>query len=106
MQRYYAKLKELEVCQSCYSQEGIRCFPIRSRDDGQWKERSSISRRQREMDCTQPITLDTCWDNAASKRKRIHLYTAELAPNTKRKISSTRYFECKSGVQVLKASRM
>eukprot|EP00835_Amoeboradix_gromovi_P001073 NODE_42_length_29671_cov_0.584810.p15 type:complete len:150 gc:universal NODE_42_length_29671_cov_0.584810:23291-23740(+) len=38
-------------------------------------------------------------------RKRSHMCTAELAPNTRRKISNVRYFTCKNNVQVRKLSR-
>eukprot|EP00835_Amoeboradix_gromovi_P003379 NODE_221_length_13987_cov_0.244888.p2 type:complete len:496 gc:universal NODE_221_length_13987_cov_0.244888:10141-11628(+) len=78
-------------------------FPIRSCENGQKLERSSTSRRQEVMGCTQARTLNTCLGTL--KRKRNHMCTAELAPNTRRKISNVRYYTCKSNAQVRKLSR-
>eukprot|EP00835_Amoeboradix_gromovi_P000854 NODE_32_length_32166_cov_0.707737.p7 type:complete len:264 gc:universal NODE_32_length_32166_cov_0.707737:21851-21060(-) len=78
-------------------------YPIRSRENGQKLEKSSTSRRQEAIDCTQARTSDTCLGTL--KRKRYHMCIVELAPKIRRKILNVRYFTCKNNVQVRKLSK-
>eukprot|EP00835_Amoeboradix_gromovi_P006382 NODE_738_length_4687_cov_0.308849.p8 type:complete len:136 gc:universal NODE_738_length_4687_cov_0.308849:4213-3806(-) len=78
-------------------------FTAHNFENGPKLERSSTSRHQQAIGCTEARTLDTCLGTL--KRKRSLMCTAELAPNTRRKISNIRYFTCKNNVQVRKLSR-